>query len=127
MNKTELIARLARKQTNFPKKDAKLAVDQILKLMRKEITAGGRIEIRGFGTFTLRYRPGQVRFNLRTGENNISSASHALHFKPAKELRLRVDAYRRKTETFAGKPLTVTSRQPKLSTKKSLKRWAKAS
>lgn len=127
MNKTELIARLARKQANFSKRDVKLAVDQILKLIRQEITAGGRIEIRGFGTFTLRYRPSQTRFNLRTGENNISSASHALHFKPAKELRLRVDAYRSKAETCAGKPLTLTKRQPKLGTKKSIKRWAKAS
>jgi integration host factor subunit beta len=127
MNKTELIARLARKQANFSKRDVKLAVDQILKLMQEEITAGGRIEIRGFGTFTLRYRPSQYRFNLKVGENNIVPESHAVHFKPAMELRLRVDAYQKKPGTYVGKPLIVTSRQSKLSTKKPIKQWAKAS
>jgi integration host factor subunit beta len=91
MNKTELVTRIARKQPHLTKKDAALAVDLILSFIQKKIANVNRIEIRGFGTFTLRYRVSRDRLNLKTGEVIYYPAGYAMHFKPAHELRLRVN------------------------------------
>ena len=92
MNKTELVTRIARKQPHLTKKDAALAVDFILSFIQKKIAQVNRIEIRGFGTFTLRYRASRERLNLKTGKVIFYPAVHAMHFKPAQELRLRVNS-----------------------------------
>jgi integration host factor subunit beta len=92
MNKTELVTRIARKQPHLTKKDAALAVDLILSLIQKKVAQVNRIEIRGFGTFTLRYRVSRERLNLKTGKVIFYPAGRAMHFKPAQELRLRVNS-----------------------------------
>lgn len=97
MNKTELIARLARKQPRLTKKGVGLAVDSILTFIQDGLKPSNRIEIRGFGTFTLRHRPSRSRVNLKTGQKIISPTYYALHFKPAKDLRLRVNQSQQKT------------------------------
>lgn len=91
MNKTDLIARLARKQSHLTKKEIAVAVNCLLRFIQQGITPANRIEIRGFGTFTLHYRISRSRINLKTGQKIVSPACYAMHFKPAKAMRRQVD------------------------------------
>jgi len=92
MTKSELIELLAAKQTHLATKDVELAVKQILEIMSDALAEGHRIEIRGFGSFSLHYRPARQGRNPKTGEAVALSGKHVPHFKPGKELRERVDA-----------------------------------
>ena len=94
MTKSELIARLATRYPQLVAKDAELAVKMILDAMTKSLTQGQRIEIRGFGSFGLNYRPPRVGRNPKSGEKVKVPAKHVPHFKAGKELRERVDARR---------------------------------
>jgi len=58
------------------------------------LSQGGRIEIRGFGSFDLRHRPPRIARNPKSGEAVNLPAKVAIHFKPGKEMRDRVDAAR---------------------------------
>ena len=60
MTKSELIERVAQHQTQLAYRDIELAVKTILELMAQRLAGGERIEIRGFGSFSLHYRPGRV-------------------------------------------------------------------
>jgi len=91
VTKSELIERLAEKQVHLPYKDVELAVKCILEGMSRALTASERIEIRGFGSFSLHYRPPRMGRNPKTGESVELSGKHVPHFKPGKELRVRVD------------------------------------
>ena len=91
MIKSELIETLAKKQPHLALKDIDLAVDCIIERMCQALIANDRIEVRGFGTFSLHYHPARVGRNPKTGESLNLSAKHLLHFKPGKELRNRVD------------------------------------
>jgi integration host factor subunit beta len=91
MTKSELIARLA---VHFPQliaSDAELAVKMILDAMTRSLSMGQRIEIRGFGSFGLNYRPPRVGRNPKSGEKVQVPAKQVPHFKAGKELRERVD------------------------------------
>jgi len=91
MTKSELIAKLA---VHFPQlgaADAELAVKMILDAMAKSLSHGERIEIRGFGSFGLNYRPPRVGRNPKSGEKVQVPAKYVPHFKAGKELRERVD------------------------------------
>ncbi len=90
MTKSELIEILAEHQSHLPHRDVELAVSEILKHMSETLASGDRIEIRGFGSFTLSYRPARVGRNPKTGESVALPARHVPRFKPAKELRERV-------------------------------------
>jgi len=68
-------------------KQADVVVETILDSMKAAISQGDRIEIRGFGVFSLRLRRPRRARNPRTGEPLVSSARHAAHFKPGKELK----------------------------------------
>lgn len=92
MVKSELIGIIAEKLNNLPIKDVEIGVNQILDCMSNELCNGGRIEIRGFGSFSLHYRPARNAHNPKTGEKVATIPKHTPHFKPGKELRQRVNA-----------------------------------
>ncbi len=91
MNRSDLIAKLAERYPQLLSKDAELAVKVILDTMAAALARGGRIEIRGFGSFALNYRPPRVGRNPKSGEKVNVPAKYVPHFKAGKELRERVD------------------------------------
>jgi integration host factor subunit beta len=91
MTKSELIAKLTARYPQLVAKDAELAVKTILDAMASSLAQGQRIEIRGFGSFSLNYRPPRVGRNPKTGEKVSVPEKHVPHFKAGKELRERVD------------------------------------
>lgn len=94
MIKSELIDQIASKMTDLTEKQVADGVNKILDLMSEALVDGKRIEIRGFGSFSLHYRPPRNAHNPKTGEKVVTEAKHSPHFKPGKELRERVDASR---------------------------------
>jgi integration host factor subunit beta len=94
MIKSQLIANLAAKMTHLPEKQVNDSINVILGLMSEALVNGQRIEIRGFGSFSLHYRPPRNAHNPKTGEKVITEAKYSPHFKPGKELKERVDASR---------------------------------
>ena len=94
MTKSELIELLAAEQNHLAYKDVELAVRCVLEQMSNALSSGERIEIRGFGSFSLHYRPPRIGRNPKTGESVALAGKYVPHFKPGKELRDRVnDAY----------------------------------
>jgi integration host factor subunit beta len=91
MTKSELIEVIARKQKHLPSKDVELAVKHLLELMSGSLASGERIEIRGFGSFSLHYRPPRMGRNPKTGDAVALSGKFVPHFKPGKDLRERVN------------------------------------
>ena len=91
MTKSELIETIARKQKHLPAKDVELAVKHILEIMGEALANGERIEIRGFGSFSLHYRAPRIGRNPKTGESVGLAGKYVPHFKPGKELRDRVN------------------------------------
>ena len=91
MTRTDLIEDLARGQKQIGERDVELAVKTLLEHMSDALASGERIEIRGFGSFSLHSRPPRFARNPKTGEAVALSAKHVLHFKPGKELRDRVN------------------------------------
>lgn len=73
-------------------RDVELAVKGIIEHMSQALASGERIEIRGFGSFSLHYRPPRIGRNPKTGESVALPGKYVPHFKPGKELRDRVDA-----------------------------------
>lgn len=94
MIKSELIDKLAKVNTHLPEKNIADGVNSILNLMSGCLSQGQRIEIRGFGSFSLHYRPPRNAHNPKTGEKVTTVAKYSPHFKPGKLLRERVDASR---------------------------------
>ncbi|UCC15347.1 MAG: integration host factor subunit beta [Gammaproteobacteria bacterium] len=94
MTKSELMDIIGRKQKHLPAKDVELAVKHILEVMSDSLSSGERIEIRGFGSFSLHYRPPRMGRNPKTGEAVALSGKYVPHFKPGKDLRERVNAGR---------------------------------
>ena len=91
MMKSELIDILAREQNHLAYKDVELAVRCILEQMSASLASGDRIEIRGFGSFSLHFRPPRVGRNPKTGDAVTLTGKYVPHFKPGKELRERVN------------------------------------
>lgn len=91
MVRSELIDRLAARFPDLVIKDAEASVLAILDVLSKTLAAGDRIEIRGFGSFSLNYRPPRVGRNPKTGDAVEVPAKFAPTFKAGKELRERVD------------------------------------
>ncbi|MDO6537936.1 integration host factor subunit beta [Alteromonas stellipolaris] len=91
MTKSELIERLADQARQIPAKDLELAIKELLEQMAQTLQKGDRIEIRGFGSFSLHYRAPRVGRNPKTGETVELDGKYVPHFKPGKELRERVD------------------------------------
>jgi integration host factor subunit beta len=91
MTKSDLIAKLAARYPQLVAKDAELAVKMILDAMASNLAKGNRIEIRGFGSFGLNYRPPRTGRNPKSGAKVFVPEKYVPHFKAGKELRERVD------------------------------------
>ena len=92
MTKSDLIARLAERFPQLVAKDADFAVKMILDALSEALVKGDRIEIRGFGSFSLNYRPPRVGRNPKSGDKVSVPEKWVPHFKAGKELRERVDS-----------------------------------
>jgi len=91
MTKSELVEIIASKQTQLSVKDVELAVKTLIDLMSNTLSSGQRIDIRGFGSFSLHYRASRLGRNPKTGEAVNLDAKYVPHFKPGKELRDKVN------------------------------------
>ncbi len=91
MTKSELIEILAQRLGHLKADDVDLAVKTLLEMMSDALSRGDRIEIRGFGSFSLHYRPARIGRNPKTGDSVALTGKHVPHFKPGKELRERVN------------------------------------
>lgn len=91
MTRSDLISRLAAAHPALQVKDAEMSVRIILDAMSSTLAKGGRIEIRGFGSFSLNYRPPRNGRNPKTGASVIVPGKYAPHFKAGEKLRERVD------------------------------------
>lgn len=93
ITKSELIEKLAYKQNNLSSKEVEKAVKILLEQMSESLSTGERIEIRGFGSFSLHHRPPRVGRNPKTGASVELSEKYVPHFKPGKLLRERVNGH----------------------------------
>ena len=91
MTKSELIELIAGMQSQLSHKDIELAVKTMLEHMSETLATGERIEIRGFGSFSLHYRAPRLGRNPKTGETVQLPGKYVPHFKPGKEMRERVN------------------------------------
>lgn len=91
MTKSELIEKIAAQQDQLPVKDVELAVKLMLDEISQVLASGGRIEIRGFGSFSVHYRAPRIGRNPKTGEPVELPGKYVPHFKPGKEMRDRVN------------------------------------
>ena len=91
MTKSELIDRLAERFPQLVAKDAEYAVKMILDALTAALVRSDRIEIRGFGSFALNYRPPRIGRNPKSGDKVQVPEKYVPHFKAGKELRERVD------------------------------------
>ena len=95
MTRSALIERMARKHPGLAEHDVELAVKVMLEQMAACLAGGGRIEIRGFGSITARFRPARIGRNPATGTAVALLARYAAHFKPGKKLLERLNRERR--------------------------------
>lgn len=91
MTKSELIFRLAGRYPQLIAKDVEVAVNSLLEAMTTSLVKGHRIEIRGFGSFAINYRPPRMGRNPKSGEKVPVPEKFVPHFKAGRELRERVD------------------------------------
>ena len=92
MVKSDLVNALNERLPELQKRDVELALNCILGQLENALVQGGRIEIRGFGSFDIRHRPPRIARNPKSGEALYLPAKVAIHFKPGKEMRDRVNA-----------------------------------
>ena len=91
MTKSELITLLSDKFSQLVHKDAELSVKTIIDSLANTLSKGGRVEIRGFGSFSLNHRPARLGRNPKTGAKVNVPEKFVPHFKPGKELKIKVD------------------------------------
>ncbi len=92
MTRSEMIDQITELQPQLSVKDVELAVKTIIESMSRALAEGERVEIRGFGSFSLHYRAPRVGRNPKTGESVSLSGKFVPHFKPGKEMRERVNS-----------------------------------
>lgn len=95
ITRSELIDAIVETQPHLAQGDVELAVKTVLEKMGRSFETGERIEIRGFGSFSLHYRPARIGRNPKTGESVNVEDKFSPHFKPGKELKERVDSINR--------------------------------
>lgn len=93
MTKSELIERLIEKNPSIPAKVIEEAVKEVLEHISLALEEGQRVEVRGFGSFSLHYRQPRVGRNPKTGDSVKLEAKSVPHFKAGKELKERVDSH----------------------------------
>jgi integration host factor subunit beta len=91
MTRSELTSFIARRHHDLPFADIELAVDLIIKTMSEALARDERIEVRGFGSFSLHHLKPRIGRNPKTGESVALPARRSIHFKPGKELRESVN------------------------------------
>ena len=91
MTRSDLIAALASRFTTLTAADAEVAVKEILDAIGDSLIKGDRVEIRGFGSFSLNYRPPRKGRNPKSGDPVFVPAKYVPHFKAGKEMRERVE------------------------------------
>ena len=91
MTRSDLVEELAARFGQITQRDAEFAVKAILEAMNDALARGHRIEIRGFGSFSVNYRPPRMGRNPRSGESVAIPEKKVPHFKPGKALRQAVD------------------------------------
>jgi len=91
MTKSQLISLLSEKSPAFMEDDVAIAVQAILDSIARTLESGNRVEIRGFGSFGLNYRPARKGRNPKSGEPVLVPSKSAPHFKAGKEMKSRVD------------------------------------
>ena len=91
MTRSDLVAKLAERFSQLTQRDAEFAVKTILDAMSDALARGHRIEIRGFGSFSINRRPPRLGRNPRSGEKVTIPEKLVPHFKPGKALREEVD------------------------------------
>ncbi len=91
MIKSKLVTLVTNKFKQLSEKDIETCVNHVLELMCESLEKNRRIEIRGFGSFSLHNRPARNAHNPRTGERVVTMQKYAPHFKPGKELRERIN------------------------------------
>ena len=93
LTRSELISKVAARQSLslLTEKDIELAIKALLEQMVNALAEGQRVEIRGFGSFSLHHRPPRVGRNPKTGESVSVGSKYVPHFKPGKELKERVN------------------------------------
>ena len=94
MTKSELIETLSKELSHLAIKDVELAVKCMIEQMSETLSTGERIEVRGFGSFSLHHRAPRMGRNPKTGDSVSLTEKYVPHFKPGKELRDRVDTSR---------------------------------
>jgi integration host factor subunit beta len=87
MTRSDLVEELAARFDQLTQRDAEFAVKAILDAINDALVLGHRIEIRGFGSFSVSHRPPRVGRNPRSGESVAIPEKHVPHFKPGKALR----------------------------------------
>ena len=92
MTKRDLIEEVAERYPRFSRREAEVMVNAVFDSMTDALVKGERIEIRGFGSFIIKYRPAREGRNPRTGTVVSVAAKRVPLFKVGKELRLRVDS-----------------------------------
>ena len=109
MTRSDLVEELAARFAQLTQRDAEFAVKAILDAMNNALVRGHRIEIRGFGSFSVNYRPPRMGRNPRSGESVAIPEKRVPHFKPGKALRKSVDE---RTDALAesAKPNTVVAK-----------------
>jgi integration host factor subunit beta len=90
MTRSELIEVIIRERVHLAPRDVELAVKCMIEQMSEALASGERIEIRGFGSFSLHYRSPRIGRNPKTGESVPLQGKYVPHFKPGKALRERV-------------------------------------
>ena len=104
VNKSALIDTLTKRFPNLPRHDVEQAVKTLIESMSRMIAAGERIEIRGFGSFSLHYRAPGVKRNPKTGDSVAVGTRFVVHFRPGKELRHRVTEHTKSAARGDGHP-----------------------
>jgi integration host factor subunit beta len=91
MTRSDIVEELANRFSQLTHRDAEFAVKAILDAMNDALVRGHRIEIRGFGSFSINHRPPRMGRNPRSGESVAIPEKRVPHFKPGKALREAVD------------------------------------
>ena len=94
LTKSDLIENLTRSQGHLAYKDVELAVKSLIEMMSGALSMGERIEIRGFGSFSLHYHPPRIGRNPKSGDKVELPGKFVPHFKPGKELRDRANNFK---------------------------------
>ena len=91
MIKSELITRMADKNPHLTRSDLERVVNVIFEEISDTLSSGDRVEIRGFGSFSIKRQPARIGHNPRTGEVVSVPEKNALHFRTGKDLRERLN------------------------------------